>query len=483
MMVGKRIATLLGPVVGIGIPLVFDIPGHPHADAMLGIVLWMAIWWLTEAVPLAVTALLPLILFPLSGIASAKETAPKYMSSIMFLFVGGFLIAQAMERCGLHQRIALVILSRFHHSPVQILFGFAFTTAFLSMWISNTATTMLMVTIAVAVLSRLDRLFEPSTMLLFASTLLLAIAYSANIGGMGTPVGTVPNLVFLENMRLIDSELAPSFMQWMMIGVPAVTCGVALVLWFLGRKIRSVPWSKQAMDGVSAELQQLGVMGRDEKFVAWVLGLTALAWMTRKGIEGDSFSIPGWATLMPYPGVDDGTVAMAAALLLFLVPIRNGQPVLGHEAIGRLPWEILILLGGGFALAMGMMNSGLSMWVGEQLSFLSTVPLPVMLLGIALVITFLTEVTSNTATTQVMLPVLAAVAAASGMDPTQTLLVATLAASCAFMLPVATPPNAIIFGTERVAMGAMMRAGIRLNLTMPLLLVSLVLLLRDVLPG
>jgi len=478
----KQIARFLGPLVGIGVPMLLDIPGHPQADAMLGVVLWMAIWWLTECVPLAVTALLPLILFPLSGIASAKETAPRYMSSIMFLFVGGFLIAQAMERCGLHQRIALLILSRLHRSPVQILLGFALTTAFLSMWISNTATTMLMVTIAIAVLSRLDKLFDHSTMLLLASTLLLTIAYSANIGGMGTPVGTVPNFVFLENMRLIDPELVPSFMQWMMVGVPVVIVGITIVVFILGQRVKTLPWSKQAMEGVHGELLSLGVMRRDEKFVAWVLGLTALAWMTRKGISGESISIPGWSSLLPYPGVDDGTVAMLAALVLFLIPIREGKPILGHEAIGRLPWEILLLLGGGFALAMGMKGSGLSQWIGEQLAFLSVVPLPLMLLGIALVITFLTEVTSNTATTQVMLPVLAAVAAVSGLDATQILLVATLAASCAFMLPVATPPNAIIFGTERVTMAEMMKVGIRLNIIMPLVIVAMVLMLRDVMP-
>ncbi len=478
----KHLARFLGPLIGIGLPLLVDIPGHSHADIMLGVVIWMAIWWLTECVPLAVTALLPLIIFPLTGIASAKETAPRYMSSIMFLFIGGFLIAQAMERCGLHQRIALLILSRLHHSPLQILLGFALTTAFLSMWISNTATTMLMVTIVVAVLSRLDKLFDQKTMLLLSSTLLLAIAYSANIGGMGTPVGTVPNFVFLENMRLVNPEQVPSFMQWMMVGVPLVVVGIIIVVMLLGRRVKNIPWPKQAMDGVHDELMGLGTMRRDEKFVAWVLGLTALAWMTRKGIAGDSFNIPGWSSLLPYPGVDDSTVAMFSALLLFLIPIRDGKPILDHKAIGRLPWEILILLGGGFALAMGMMNSGLSQWIGEQLAFLAVIPLPLMLLGIALVITFLTEVTSNTATTQVMLPVLAAVATVAGMDVTMVLLVATLAASCAFMLPVATPPNAIIFATERVTMAEMMKVGIRLNIVMPLAIIAVVMLLRDVMP-
>lgn len=478
----KRSALLLGPLLAILCPLLIDIPEHPQAPFMLGIALWMAIWWLTECVPLAVTALIPLIAFPLTGIAAAKETAPRYMTSIMFLFVGGFLIAQALERTGLHHRIALTVLSRFHHSPFQILMGFALATAFLSMWISNTATTMLMVTIAITVIVSLDKVFDQKQMMVMAPTLLLTIAYSANIGGMGTPVGTVPNVVFLENMRSVDPEMVPSFMQWMMIGVPMVVIGLAVVLFLLGRRMRKLSWNAESVGHFDDDLKALGPTRLDEKFVGWVLGLTAVAWMTRKGIEGDGLSIPGWSALLPYKGVDDGTVAMFAALLLFLIPVQSGKPILRHDAIGKLPWEILILLGGGFALAMGMKNSGLSLWIGEQLGFLSAVPLPVMLLGVALAITFLTEITSNTATTQVMLPVLAAVAIAGEHDVTSMLLCATLAASCAFMLPVATPPNAIIFATERVKIHDMAKAGIRLNILMPFFVVAVVSLLRPLVP-
>ncbi len=478
----KHTALLLGPVLGIASPLLIEIPGHPQAPFMLGIALWMAVWWLTECVPLAVTALIPLIAFPLTGIADAKETAPRYMTSIMFLFVGGFLIAQALERTGLHKRLALVVLSRFHHSPFQILVGFAITTAFLSMWISNTATTMLMVTVAIAVLSRLDKLFNPVQMNIVATTLLLTIAYSANIGGMGTPVGTVPNLVFLENVRTSAPELVPSFMQWMMIGVPMVIIGLSIVLLLLGRRVRSLHWQAGSVDHLHDELKELGPLKADEKFVGWILGLTALAWMTRQGIKGDNFNIPGWSSLLPHSGVDDGTVAIFSALLLFLIPIRKGLPILGKEAIGKLPWDILILLGGGFALAMGMKGSGLSLWIGEQLSFLSAVPLPLMLLGIATVIIFLTEITSNTATTQVMLPVLAGVAIATELDMIALLLTTTLAASCAFMLPVATPPNAIVFATQRIQIQEMAKAGIRLNLIMLIVVVAVVWLLRPIFP-
>jgi len=477
----KRLALLIGPALAALTPLIIEIPEYPKASFMLGIVLWMAIWWLTECAPLAVTALIPLIAFPLTGIAPAKETAPRYMTSIMFLFVGGFLIAQAMERTGLHKRIALGILSKLHQSPLRILVGFAISTAFLSMWISNTATTMLMVTIGIAVISRLDKIFDDTQMRVLAPALLLVIAYSANVGGMGTPVGTVPNLVFLENMQTFAPDIAPSFLQWMFVGVPIVIIGICIVLFLLGRQVRGLPWSHEVANGLEKEIHSLGKMHRAELFVAWVLGLTAIAWMTRKGIQGDSFNIPGWSSFLPYQGVDDGTVAIIAAMTLFLVPILNKAPILGKDAIRHLPWDILILLGGGFALAMGMKNSNLSQWIGEQLQFLSIVPLPIMLLGIILAITFLTEITSNTATTQVMLPVLAAVAISSDYDITMVLLSATFAASCAFMLPVATPPNAIIFGTERIGMQTMIKTGIRLNLTMPFFILAVVLWLRPIL--
>ncbi len=479
----RRAALVLGPLLAVLTPLVVEIPEHPRAPFMLGILLWMALWWLTECVPLAVTALIPLVAFPFTGIATAKETAPRYMTSIMFLFVGGFLIAQAMERTGLHRRIALAILARLHGSPVALLAGFALTTAFLSMWVSNTATTLLMVTIAMAVLARLEQSLDAAQLARLAPALLLAVAYAANLGGMGTPVGTVPNLVLLENLRQQDDALVPSFLQWMLVGVPMVAAGLAVVLFLFARRLRGLAWDAGTGAGLMEERRALGPMGRDQAFVAWVLGLTALAWLTRRGIQGDDFHLPGWSALLPHPGVDDGTVAMVAALLLFLVPVRDGRPVLDHRAIGRLPWEILILLGGGFALAMGMQRSGLSEWIGSQSQILAGVPLPLVILGVAALIVFLTEVTSNTATTQVMLPILAAVALANGHDLTGVLLAATLAASCAFMLPVATPPNAIVFATGRVGMGDMARAGLRLNLLFPFLILALVTTLRTLWPG
>jgi len=247
------------------------------------------------------------------------------------------------------------------------------------------------------------------------------------------------------------------------------------------KRLAGVAWQASDTSILRRDRTALGPMRREEKIVGWVLGLTALAWMSREGIHAESFNIPGWASLLPYQGVDDGTVAIFGAAWLFLLRGNDGRAVLGGEAFGKLPWDIVMLLGGGFALAYGMQHSGASQWLGEELDFLSGLPLPLMMLGIALAMTFLSEVTSNTAITQVMLPILAAAALSNQMDLLIILLPATLAASCAFMLPVATPPNAIVFGTHQVPMREMMRAGIRMNLTMAIVVVAMVLVIRPLL--
>lgn len=478
---GNLIALLSGPLAAVAIAFGLDIPAHASAPAMLGIAAWMAIWWITECVPIAFTAMIPLFAFPLSGVVDAGGIAPKYMNSIIFLFIGGFLIAQALERTGLHKRLALALLSRLQAGPLQLAMGFSIATALLSMWISNTATAMLMVTIAVPLLARLREEHGDTIMQPVAVAFLLAIAYAANIGGMGTPVGSPPNLVFLETVNAMAPSQMPSFLQWMMLGVPVMIAGLGLLYLFLRPLLAGVNWQASDISVLQRDREELGPIRREEKIVGWVLGLTAIAWMTRKGIQTDAFNIPGWASALPYKGVDDGTVAIFGAIWLFLLRGSDGRPVLGGEAFNRLPWDIVMLFGGGFALAHGMLHSGASTWLGDQMDFFTSLPLPLMMLGIALVMTFLTEITSNTAITQVMLPLLAAVALSNQMDLLMVLLPATLSASCAFMLPVATPPNAIIFGTHQVPMQQMVRTGIRLNLSMSLVVVSLVWLLRPLL--
>ena len=480
---GTLIARIGGPLLALLCATWVDIPSHPHAAAMLGIAAWMATWWISECVPLALTSLIPLVCFPLFGIATGKAIAPHYVNSIIFLFIGGFLIAQAMENTGLHKRIALNMLSRLHASPLQLAMGFSIATAFLSMWISNTATTMLMVTIALPLLQRLMEEHGKETIAPMAASFLLIIAYSANIGGMGTPVGTAPNLVFLENLRISAPESVPSFLEWMMIGIPMVIVGLGVLFAVLGPGLARLPWKQSDGSALAQSLHELGRMRFEEKAVGWILGITAILWMSRKGIHAESFDIPGWAGLLPYKGVDDGTIAVFMASLLFLFRKHSHGSILNTESFRKLPWDIVLLLGGGFALAYGMQSSGLSAWIGDQLQFLGDVPLPVMMLGIALVIIFLTEITSNTATTQVMLPILAAASLAGGLDITSTLLVATLTASCAFMLPVATPPNAIVFGSGHVPMHRMVKTGFRLNLIMILVVTGMVYLIRPLLPA
>ena len=475
-------ARLVGPVVALCCVVFLDIPDYPHAPAMLGIALWMAIWWIRECVPLALTALIPLICFPLFGIATGKAVASHYVNSIIFLFMGGFLIAQAMENSGLHRRIALNMLARLHAGPLQLAIGFSLATALLSMWISNTATTMLMVTIALPLQQRLMEEHGREAIAPMASSFLLLIAYSANIGGMGTPVGTAPNLVFLEQLRQQAADAVPSFLDWMMVGVPMVVVGLLVLFAVLGPTLARLPWQASDGAGLQRSLQALGRMRFEEKAVAWVLTATALLWVSRKGIHAGALQLSGWSAWLPYAGVDDGTVAMLMAGVLFLLPASAGGGILHRGSFQQLPWDIVLLLGGGFALAFGMRHAGLSAWIGTQLQFLHAVPLPVMLLAIAAVMIFLTEITSNTATTQVMLPILAAASLAGGLDMSATMLVATLTASCAFMLPVATPPNAIIFGTGFVPMRQMVRCGLRLNLIMMFVVAAMVWLLRPLLP-
>jgi sodium-dependent dicarboxylate transporter 2/3/5 len=475
------IARLAGPLSAISISYGLDIAGYPHAPAMLGIATWMAIWWISECVPIAFTAMIPLFAFPLTGIVDAKIIAPRYVNSIIFLFIGGFLIAQALERTGLHKRLALALLSKLHAGPLQLAIGFSLATACLSMWISNTATTMLMVTIAVPLLARLSEERGAEVMQPVTVAFLLTIAYSANIGGMGTPVGTAPNLVFLETINATSPNMAPSFLQWMMLGIPMVIAGLLVLFFFMRPRLSRVSWEKSDTAILQQDRSALGPMRREEKIVGWVLGLTALAWMSRQGIQTETFDLPGWSSFLPYKGVDDGTVAIFGAAWLFLLRGGDGRAVLGGNAFNKLPWDIVMLLGGGFALAYGMQHSGASLWLGGQMNFLTGLPLPLMMLGIALAMSFLTEVTSNTAITQVMLPILAAAALSNQMDLLMILLPATLSASCAFMLPVATPPNAIVFGTHQLPMKDMIRTGIRLNLTMAVIVASMVWLIRPLL--
>jgi solute carrier family 13 (sodium-dependent dicarboxylate transporter), member 2/3/5 len=470
---------------------------------MLAVTVLMAIWWIGEGTSLAVTALLPLVLFPLLGILPSKLVAPNYANHLIFLFLGGFMIALAMEKWNFHKRLALWIISLMGTEPQRIVLGFMTATAFLSMWISNTASTMMMLPVAMAVVRQiaLDASLNGEKNAESRQTiesglglvLMLGLAYSASIGGVGTLIGTPPNIVFAGfYKKLFPDNPDISFFQWMVLAIPIVAVFIPLVWMYLCRFVSPVPLkniSAGSEEIIQKELDDLGSMNGAEKIVAGVFCLTAFLWIFRKPILIGDFSIPGWSGLFAHPQyLHDSTVAMAMGILLLVFPVNGtkGMDLLGKREYfaldwktvqSRVPWGILILFGGGFALASGFGASGLDNWIGAKLTGISGWPLWMTVLTICLVVTFLTELTSNTATTTMILPILGLSAVAVNIHPLLFMVPATLAASFAFMLPVATPPNAIVFGSGWVSVPQMSRAGLVLNFVGAIIVTSAVLLL------
>ena len=460
---------LAGPVISLAFILFVDLdPEHPEITKMAAVAILMAIWWITEAIPLAATALLPVTLFPLLGIMAGKKTAPLYFNHVIFLFIGGFIVALAMEKWSLHKRIALKIILLMGISPNRILLGFMFATFFLSMWISNTATTMMMVPIVLAVILKLEEDLDEKVVHRFTLALLLGVAYSASVGGLATLIGTPPNLSFARIYSIYFPN-APevTFARWFGFAFMLSLTFFAIIWTLLSSiycpKKKDFEIEKDILDD---EYRKLGPIGFEEKVVLAVFSSMGLLWLTRSGLALGDIKIPGWSALFSDPKMlDDGTVAIVMALILFIVPSKKpGGRIMDWDTAVKLPWGIVLLFGGGFALAGGFKASGLSMWVGEALSGLSVFHPAVLVIAICLAVTFLTELTSNTATTEMILPILAGLAVAIKMDPLLLMVPATLSASCAFMLPVATPPNAIIFGTGRIRMAEMARIGFIINI-------------------
>jgi sodium-dependent dicarboxylate transporter 2/3/5 len=470
---GRRVGLWLGLALFVVMLLFADLkPGEPAVTRMGAVAVLMAVWWITDAIPLAATALLPLVLFPAMGIMSGRDTAPVYVNHIIFLFVGGFIIALSMEKWGLHKRIALWIIRAIGSGPDRLILSFMIASAFLSMWISNTATTIMMVTIGLAIIAEQENTFGRQRTRRLSVGMLLAIAYGASIGGTATIVGTPPNLFFvriLEN-RFPDADPI-GFGQWMLLGLPLSVAFLVIVWLLLTRVFFRAPKDLTLSSHViREESRQLGPIRFAEGAVLAVFTLTALLWVFRGDLRLGVATIPGWSNLLPFPElIDDGTVAVAMALTLFLIPSRDtvsdqGQRIADLGVFARVPWHIVLLFGGGFALAEGFQQTGLSAWVGERFVGLEDAPPLVSIAAACTTLTFLTEVTSNTATTQIILPILASAGVAMGENPLLLMIPATLSASCAFMLPVATPPNAIIFGSGRITIADMAKVGIVINL-------------------
>ena len=448
----------------IGGPLIASVivlsPGPEAMPAeawrMVAITAWMVIWWLTEAVPIPATALLPLVLMPLLGVEEITPTAARYGHPLVFLFLGGFLLAAGMQRVGLHRRIALRIVSAVGTTPHRIVLGFMLATAFLSMWISNTATTIMMFAVGLSVIDFVSEKTTDDAMVRnFGVALMLSIAYSASIGGVGTLIGTPPNAL-LASFLQSNYQIEVSFFGWMLIGVPIVLIMLPLAWLLLTRFL--FPAHRTAIEEpkavVEAELSALGRMGRAETLVAAVFLGAALFWIFRKPIAG--------VTGLP---LNDTMIALAAALVLFAVPVSRsrGEFALDWEAARHVPWGVLLLFGGGLALARGFSTTGLAEWIGNAVTGfeISTI---LLILVVTVAIVYLTEITSNTASTATFLPILGAVAIGLELNATILTVPVAIGASMAFMMPVATPPNAIVFSYDRMELPDMVRAGLFLNI-------------------
>lgn len=458
----KAVGRVLGPAVFV-IMLVTD----QYQDAMnplawraAAVGLWMAIWWATEAIPVPVTAFLPIVIFEPLGIASLRDAAAPYANPIIYLFLGGFLMALAIERWNLHRRIALAILDRTGTDGRRLIGGFMFVCALLSMWMTNTSTTMMLLPIVLSVIAVIrDNVTDISekSHTDFQIAMLLGLAYAASIGGLATLVGTPPNALLIGYLAE-NYNIEISFARWMTVGIP-VTLVMLPIAWFVLTRFLH-PVNVPASEAVSEHLRELrermGPMTTPEKRVAIVFVFVILSWMLRRPLT----------ELTGLTGISDPGIVMTAAVLLFVLPSGDQEQrrLMTWQDSARLPWGVLILFGGGLSLAAAVSNTGLALWLGESLAPLNAFGLAVLVVAAVALVIFLTELTSNLATTATLLPVMGAIAVQAGLPPLYLTVPITIAASCAFMLPVATPPNAIVFSTGQITIPQMARAGLALNL-------------------
>jgi len=434
---------------------------------VLATTLWVATWWVTEAIPIPATSLLPIFLLPVTGALDSGTVTSAYGDDIIFLFLGGFFIATAMEKWSLHKRIALAIIAFIGTSTQRILLGFMIATAFLSMWVSNTASVMMMIPMALAITAQVATSLkgkpEASDIPIFEKALIFGVGYAGTVGGLGTLIGTPPNIILAGQAReLFDFDI--TFASWMMIGVPMVVVLLAIAWLYLGRvafrmSIKGLPGGK-AM--IQQERHALGQISFEEKAVAAVFSFAAFMWITRGFI---------WSDLLPQ--ITDGMIAVLAAVLLFVIPAsaEKKSRVLDWKDSVNIPWGILLLFGGGLAIAAGFRATGLSEWMGTQLTVLDSFHLIIIIASATLLILFLTEITSNTATATMILPVVAALALALNIHPFALMIPCAMAANCAFMLPVGTPPNAIIFATNKLTILEMAKTGFAMNVIASALIV------------
>ncbi len=462
----KLIGLFLGPILfGIGLTFQNSEYLNPTAWQVLAVAAWMVIWWVTEAAPMAVTALLPIILFPALGVFTLKAATAPYASTIIFLFMGGFLLALGLEEHGLHKRIALGLIKLTGTSANGIILGFMLATAFLSMWISNTATTIMMLPIALSVIQLVkhDSLNEKG-FTNFALALMLGIAYAANIGGLATIIGTPPNVVFVGYAeKLLHIEIG--FANWMMVGVPVSAILLTITYILLTQVLHKNKLGKMsnAEELITKELEDLGQWKKEEKIVAVIFGLTAFMWIFKAPLNN----------LIGFVMLNDTVTAMIGGITMFIVPIniKEKKQLLHWKATERLPWGILLLFGGGMTLAKAMEHAGLVDIIAEVIAQNQLSTLLIFLILIAVML-FMTELMSNVALATIFIPIVIAIAEGANINPLLLSIPVAMAASCAFMMPISTPPNAIVFSSGHIKISQMVRVGIWLNILSVLVLLG-----------
>ena len=447
----------IGPLVGMIIALTMLRYSWPIEGALTGgLTALCALWWIFEPIPIPATSMIPLGVMPLVGILDGKQVAQAYGDPLIILLMGGAMLSKAMEKSGAHRRVALAMVNLFGGDSLRsLVFGFMVASAVLSMWVSNTATTLMLLPVAYAVL---DSIQHPDDRAKLAVPLFLGIAYSASIGGLGTPIGSPPNVIFLKVYAETTGTM-PSFIQWMTWALPVVMVMIPVAGLWLTRHLTS---------NQSVEIPEVGQWRQEEFRVLLIFGLTALAWITLREPFG------GWSSWLGVPSANYAAVALTAVVIMFVVPNGKGGKLLDWDSASNIHWGVLLLFAGGIAIAKAFAITGISSAIGESLSSVTRLSVIVIIAIVALAVTFLTEITSNTATTALLMPILAAASLGAGFEPALLMLPAALSASCAFMLPVATAPNAIVFGTGRVTVEQMVREGLILNLIGVLVITSVV---------
>ena len=469
----KAAARFAGPVIALVVynvlPETYVSDGgvvvFSHAGrATTALAVWMALWWLTEAIDIPATALLPLVVLPFVGASAIRDVAAPYAHDLIFLFLGGFILSMAMQRWELHRRIALLTLSIVGTNPQRIVAGFMITTAGLSMWLSNTATAIMMLPIALSVIGMVSERLDGARsgeIHRLAVCLMLGIAYAASIGGVGTIIGSPPNLFLVSYIRdTLGRDI--SFAQWMAMGLPLVIVFLPVTWWVLTRMLFPIPSSSiGGSEAIRQGYAALPEMGWAERATAVVFGLAAIGWIGRAWLI--SVEIGG---VRIFAGLTDAGISMAAALSLFVIPARTdaGGPVMRWRDLNAMPWGILLLFGGGMSLAAAIQANGVAEFLGHQATAWQGIPSWLLIILVTTLVIFLTELTSNTATAATFIPILGGSALGLGVHPYLLIVPAALAASWAFMLPVATPPNAIVFGSGYITVADMRRAGLWLNL-------------------